>query len=227
MGILHRVGAVSCVSFHKLGSALGAGAVITGLLFGAGIAQAVDLSGDVKNAGGNPLCAMVLASGKYEFSCNPNGPFSLRNLPRESNGTVKRQVYVDGSFPNITVLQGSVAETVVMSSSGTCPNYNESNSPGVFPDDVGKRVTISGTILLKNTGTPVCAMVLANGQYDFSCNGSGTYSMNIPLDDKGQFKLQVYADGFAPSTQRFDDSSVMNDVRLARAAECYEDDGGG
>ena len=28
MGILDRVGAVSCVSFHKLGSALGAGAMI-------------------------------------------------------------------------------------------------------------------------------------------------------------------------------------------------------
>jgi hypothetical protein len=63
-------------------------------------------------------------------------------------------------------------------------------------------------------------MVLANGQYEFSCNGSGSYSINIPLDNNGQFKLQVYADGFAPITQKFDDRSVMNDVRLARAAEC-------
>ena len=63
-------------------------------------------------------------------------------------------------------------------------------------------------------------MVLANGQYKFSCDGSGNYSINIHLDDNGQFKLQVYADGFAPITMRFDEFSVMNDVRLARAAEC-------
>jgi len=181
---------------------------------------AVNLSGTVENSSGTGLCAMVLASGQYEFSCNPNGPFSLTNLPRESNGTVKRQVYVDGFFPNVEVLQGSVDDTVVMSRAGSCPNYNEPYSPGVFPGDAGKRVNISGTILLGNSGTPVCAMVLANGQYEFSCNGSGTYSINIPLDNNGQFKLQVYADGFAPITQKFDDSSVMNDVRLARAAEC-------
>jgi hypothetical protein len=180
----------------------------------------VNLSGTVQNSSGTPLCAMVLASGQYEFSCNPNGPFSLTNLPRESNGTVKRQVYVDGSFPNVEVLQGSVDETVVMSRAGSCPNYNASSNPGVSPGDAGKRVNISGTILLQNSGTPVCAMVLANGQYEFSCNGSGSYSLNIPLDNNGQFKLQVYADGFAPITQKFDDSSLTNDVRLARAAEC-------
>jgi hypothetical protein len=181
---------------------------------------AVDLSGDVENASGKGLCAMVLASGKFQFSCNPDGPFSLTNLPREGNGTVKRQVYVDGSFPNVEVLQGSVNETVVMAAAGSCPNYNEPYSPGVSPGDAGKRINISGTILIGNSGTPVCAMVLANGAFEFSCNSSGTYSINIPLDNNGQFKLQVYADGFAPITQKFDDSSVMNDVRLARASEC-------
>ena len=180
----------------------------------------VNLSGDVENSGGTGLCAMVLASGKFMFSCNPNGPFSLSNLPRESDGTVKRQVYVDGNFPNVEVLQGSVDETVVMSRAGTCPNYNAPSNPGDFPGDAGKRVNISGTVLLQNSGTPVCAMVLANGQYEFSCNSSGSYSLNIPLDGNGQFKLQAYADGFAPITQKFDDSSLTNDVRLARAAEC-------
>jgi hypothetical protein len=180
----------------------------------------VNLSGDVENTSGTGLCAMVLASGKFEFSCDPNGPFSLTDLPRESDNTVKRQVYVDGSYPNIKVLQGSVNETVVMTRAVNCPNYNQPYSPGTSPGDAGKRVNISGTILLQNSGTPVCAMVLANGAFEFSCNGSGTYSLNIPLDNNGQFKLQVYADGFAPIIQRFDDSSVMNDVRLARAAEC-------
>jgi hypothetical protein len=63
-------------------------------------------------------------------------------------------------------------------------------------------------------------MVLGNGQYMFSCDGTGNYSLKIPLDNNGQFKLQVYADGFAPTIQTFDEFKTTNDVRMARAAEC-------
>jgi len=45
---------------------------------------------------------------------------------------------------------------------------------------------------------PVCALVLANGQYMFSCDGNGTYSLNVPLDEQGQVTLFAFADGFAP-----------------------------
>jgi hypothetical protein len=180
----------------------------------------VDLSGTVQDASGTPLCAMVLASGQYMFSCNPDGPFSLTDLPRQNDGTVKRQVYVDGFLPSIEVLPDSVDETVAMTRAGTCPDYNTPYDPGVFPDSAGQRIDISGSVLLQDTQTPICAMVLANGQYTFSCDGSGSYALNIPLDSSGQFKLQVYADGFAPNIQRFDEFSVTNDVRMARAAEC-------
>ncbi len=180
----------------------------------------VDLIGSVETADGTGLCAMVLASGQYMFSCHPNGPFSLTDLPRENDGTVKRQVYVDGFSPRIDVLPDSVDETVVMTPAGTCPSYNLPYDPGVFPDSAGKRMDIAGTVLLQNTQTPVCALVLANGQYVFSCDGSGHYGLNIPLDNNGQFKLQVYADGFAPTIMRFDEFSATNDVRMARATEC-------
>jgi hypothetical protein len=181
----------------------------------------VDLTGTVQDTGGTPLCSMVLASGQFMFTCNPNGPFSLLDLPRETNDTVKRQIYVDGFFPEIDVLTGSSTnETVIMTRSGTCPDYNTPYEPGVVPGSAGKRIRISGTILLQDTTTPVCAMVLANGQFIFSCDGSGNYALNIPLDNNGQFKLQVYADGFAPNIQRFDEFSANNDVRMARAIEC-------
>ena len=65
-------------------------------------------------------------------------------------------------------------------------------------------------------------MVLANGQFMFSCDGTGNYALNIPLDNNGQFKLQVYADGFAPTIQVFDEFQAMNDVRMARATECQQ-----
>jgi hypothetical protein len=67
---------------------------------------------------------------------------------------------------------------------------------------------------------PICAMVLANGTHMFSCDGSGRYSLEFPLDNNGQFKLQVYADGFAPYAQSFDEFSLGGDVRMARSGEC-------
>jgi hypothetical protein len=180
----------------------------------------VDLSGTIKTVGGTDICAMVLASGQYMFSYNPPGVFSLTDLPRENDDTVKRQIYADGFFPEINILMESGSDAVVMTRSGTCPSYNTPYDPGFFPDSADKRIDISGTVLLQNTLTPICAMVLANGRYMFSCDGTGSYVLNIPLDNNGQFKLQVYADGFAPTIQTFDEFQTMNDVRMARAAEC-------
>jgi hypothetical protein len=186
----------------------------------ASVSATVDLSGTIKTLEGTDICAMVLASGKYIFSCTPPGVFSLTGLPRETDGTVKRQIYADGFFPKIDSLAGSANEPVVMTRSGRCPSYNEPYDPGVFPGSAGKRINISGSVLLQNTQTPICAMVLANGQYMFSCDGTGSYALNIPLDTNGQFKLQVYADGFSPAIQIFDEFQAINDMRMARAAEC-------
>jgi len=180
----------------------------------------IDLSGTIKTADGTDICAMVLASGQFMFSCNPPGVFSLTDLPRENDGTAKRQIYADGFFPEINILTESGSDAVVMTRSGTCPSYNTPYDPGVFPGSAGKRIDISGAVLLQDMQTPICAMVLANGQYMFSCDGTGSYALNIPLDTNGQFKLQVYADGFAPTIQTFDEFQAINDVRMARAVEC-------
>ena len=181
---------------------------------------AVDLNGTIKTADVEDICAMVLASGQFTFSCNPTGVLSLTGLPREHDGTVKRQIYADGFFPKVDILMGATDSAVVMTRSGTCPSYNTPTDPAVIPGAAGKRIAISGTVAAGDNGDPVCAMVLANGQHMFSCDGSGSYALNIPLDNNGQFKLQVYADGFAPTIQTFDEFQAVNDVRMARAAEC-------
>lgn len=180
----------------------------------------IDLSGTIKTADGTDICAMVLASGQYTFSCNPPGVFSLTGLASENNGTVKRQLYAHGFFPKIDIFIESTDEAVIMTHSGVCPNYNTAYDPGFYPDSAGKLVDISGSVLVQDSQTPICAMVLANGQYMFSCDGTGSYFLRIPLDDNGQFKLQVYADGFAPSIRTFDEFKTTNLVRLARAVEC-------
>lgn len=180
----------------------------------------VDLGGTVKAVDGTEICAIALASGQFMFTCSPNGILSLAGLPRENNGTVKRQIYADGFFPKIDILMASRDDAVVMSRSGTCPDYNTSYDAGVFPGSAGKRINIAGKVLTQNSQTPICAMVLANGKHTFSCNGSGSYALNIPLDNNGQVKLQVYADGFAPMTQVYDEFKTTNNVRMTRAAEC-------
>ena len=163
---------------------------------------------------------MVLSSGQYTFSCNPPAVFSLTGLPRETDGTVKRQIYAHGFFPKIDILPDSTNEAVVMTRSGTCPSYNLPYEPAFVPGSAGKEIYIAGEVLLQNGQTPICAMVLANGQYIFSCDGTGSYFLKIPLDNNGQFKLQVYADGFAPSIRTFDEFKTTNIVRMARAVEC-------
>lgn len=180
----------------------------------------VDLSGTIKTPDGQDICAMVLASGQFTFSCSPIGEFSLPNLPGESDGTVKRQIYADGFFPKIDILPGSSNDAVIMTRSGACPSYTASYDPGFVPGSADRQINIAGKVLLQDTQTPICAMVLANGQFMFTCDGAGSYALNIPLDNNGQFKLQVYADGFAPMTRVYDEFKTTNIVRMARAMEC-------
>ena len=196
------------------------GATEESVLVSTNVKPPVDLSGTIKTPDGTEICAMVLASGKYTFSCNPPGVFSLINLPLEKDGTVKCQMYADGFFPEITIVTESGREAFVMTRSGTCPSYNIPYEPAFVPGSAGKDIYIAGAVLLQNSQTPICAMVLANGQYVFSCDGTGSYKLRIPLDNNGQFKLQVYADGFAPWTEKFDEFKTTNIVRMTRAVEC-------
>ena len=60
----------------------------------------------------------------------PPRVFSLTDLPRETDGTVKRQIYVDGFFPKMEILTESTSEAVVMTRSGTCHSYNTTYDQG-------------------------------------------------------------------------------------------------
>ena len=182
----------------------------------------VDLSGTVIiNRGRDivPVCALVLASGRVQYSCD-GGAFSLKDLPRDSDGSVTRQVYANGFYPNIDKLSDSADEIVYMQRSEDCPNYNEPYTPDSTPESNGKRIDISGRVSSGKSGAAVCALVLANGQFMFSCDGSGAYELNVPLDNNGQFQLQVYAANHAPQVQTFDESRPMNDVRMTSIFEC-------
>jgi hypothetical protein len=65
------------------------------------------------------------------------------------------------------------------------------------PTSAATWVPIQGNVELAD-GTPLCAMVLANGQYMFSCDETGAFNLNVPLDANGDITLFAFADGFAP-----------------------------
>jgi len=56
---------------------------------------------------------------------------------------------------------------------------------------------MSGKVAMED-GTPLCAMVLANGQHIFSCDPIGNYNLHVPLDSNGQITLFAFCDGFLP-----------------------------
>ena len=58
---------------------------------------------------------------------------------------------------------------------------------------------INGTV--SYNGTPVCAMVLANGQYMFTCSGDGSFNVDVPLDGNGQITVYTFCSGLSPWKQ--------------------------
>lgn len=85
-----------------------------------------------------------------------------------------------GSFLAVSVFSVSWITPALLRAEGTTP------------------VPIQGSVQQLADGTPICAMVLANGQYMFSCDGAGSYNLTVPLDENGEITLFSFADGFAP-----------------------------
>jgi hypothetical protein len=74
-------------------------------------------------------------------------------------------------------------------------NENDASTPANW-------ARITGTVTLG--GESLCAMVLANGQYMFSCGANnGVYDLTVPLDGNGQITLYVFVSGKRPYKQTF------------------------
>ncbi|MBN1833283.1 MAG: hypothetical protein JW896_14355 [Deltaproteobacteria bacterium] len=68
--------------------------------------------------------------------------------------------------------------------------------------------------------TPLCAMVLGNGQHMFTCGqDTGLYDLEVPLDpNTGNITLHVFASGFSPSKSVLTPSQALcRDIVMARA----------
>lgn len=80
-------------------------------------------------------------------------------------------------------------------------------------------VTIRGTVR-NDAGNLVCAMALANGQYMFTCNPLGSYTLTVPLNSQGQIDLQVFAAGHMPFRIKLPSNQGFYGVILEVAEDC-------
>lgn len=182
---------------------------------GAAAKAAVSINGSIKNNFGAPLCALVLANGQFVFSCSPTGTYSL-DIPLDAAGQFTLFGFADGHFPYKGVFNGVGGRYDI--------TLNVANTGSVFAaksalGGLKATVSISGSIR-NNLGAPLCALVLANGQFAFSCSPTGTYALDIPLDAAGQFTLFAFADGHFPYKAVFNGVGGRYDitVTVARAA---------
>ncbi len=162
--------------------------------FGAGT---VKINGTVINEDETPLCAMVLANGQHMFSCAGEGKYEL-DVPLNDDGEIVFFSFCDGFAPFTKTMIPSEATdlTVTMSvapSESSTMTLTKNFKAAV--DNPGW-VEISGTVMFGEI--PLCAMVLANGQHVFSCDDTGTYKMEVPLNDDGEINLLGFCDGFLP-----------------------------
>ncbi|MDM8523553.1 hypothetical protein QUF80_09305 [Desulfococcaceae bacterium HSG8] len=159
----------------------------------------VKISGSVTYEG-TPLCAMVLANGQHMFSCGDDGSYEME-VPLDENGEITLFGFCDGfaPFERISGPWEMTDYDILMSLAGSDSRDMSLTSRFDTTQATPGWVKISGSVTYK--GTPLCAMVLANGQYMFSCAGDGKYELEVPLDENGEITLFGFCDGFQPFKQ--------------------------
>lgn len=162
---------------------------------------AITVTGQVVN-GSSPLCALVLANGAHAFSCTGDGRFSI-DAPLDSEGLMTVQTFAFGHAPTLQSVKADQAQnmSITMGTVQYAPvmivDYD------VTKDSVSSRHRFKGSIKDQGTGAPVCALVLLNGNYMFSCGESqGAFDITSFESASGEMELMVFAAGFLPYNSR-------------------------
>ncbi len=182
----------------------------------------IDLSGVVSLFGTDiPVCALVLANGRSQFSCDGEGRFALQSIPLDSQDQVTLYSWADGFDPYKLVLTPASASEQVNVAMRVSPCQGPDGGTTDQHSSLPK-VNLSGRVSLAGTATPICALVLANGQSQFSCGGDGHYVLDgVPTDGNGQVTLFAWAEGFFPYKAVFAPFSIAETRDLPMTpAEC-------
>ncbi|MDG4551174.1 MAG: hypothetical protein P9F19_17535 [Candidatus Contendobacter sp.] len=165
----------------------------------------IKLTGSITHEG-TPLCALVLANGQSMFTCGdslPKGDFDL-TVPVDDQGQITLFGFSAGLAPFQQTLGPGALPASVNATSCATPKvtYTTAAAPeGQF--------RLTGSITLDNT--PLCALVLANGQFLFTCGdplGKGSFDLTVPPDDQGKITLFGFVAGLLPFQQTFSPSST-------------------
>ena len=179
---------------------------------------------------GSPVCAMVLANGQYMFTCSGDGSFSL-DVPLDPlTGQITMFAFCSGLAPFIRVITPAGGQGIQIEF--------EQAGEGVGMDVACthqainfNRVRLSGTVSYE--GSPVCAMVLANGQYMFTCSGDGGFALDVPFNPQdGSVTFFSFCSGLPP--YRYDytadqfsfNDDADNDGYSINQADCNDLDPG-
>jgi len=158
----------------------------------------INISGLVTLEDGTPLCTMVLANGQYMFTCDENDGIYNLEVPLDDNGKITLFCFCDGQAPfkkeNMTSQEAANFDIIMYPASSD-------NKEMEVSYEIGEAVTnpewvkISGTAMYGEI--PLCTMILANGQYMFTCNeNQGKYEMEVPLNEEGEITLFGFGDDF-------------------------------
>lgn len=81
-----------------------------------------------------------------------------------------------------------------------------------------EQVHVNGNV--RSGSIPLCALVLINGQSEFSCEVPGSYEMFVPRDGNGLITVQVFVAGFAPYKRTITPGEANNvDIEMKRVTQ--------
>jgi hypothetical protein len=148
---------------------------------------------------GEPVCTQVLANGQSMFTCSGDGGFNLV-VPLNEQGEIVVYCFCSGRAPWRQTInpEDGVAMQIEL---GDDAGGQELDVASTLQSIVAGGVRVSGTV--SYNGLPVCSMVLANGQYMFTCSGDGSFSLDVPLDDNGGITLYSFCSGRPPYKEIF------------------------
>ncbi len=143
---------------------------------------------------GEPVCTMVLANGQHMFTCSGDGRFDL-DVPLDDQGQILVQCFCSGRAPWKQAIDPEDGVDMQIEL-GDDAGGQELDVVCTLQSIVAGGVRVSGTV--SYNGVPVCSMVLANGQYMFTCSGDGGFSLDVPLNDAGGITLYSFCSGRPP-----------------------------
>lgn len=175
--------------------------LVPGQLFAAGEVVRVDISGKTYSFSGEPVNAMVLANGSYTFSNGTSGFYSLTDVPLNAQGKVVIHVFCNGLAP-LRLAYEPIGDTIFWDA-----YLQKKELPSMVLEDVSclyvTQSTARVTGFISFDGSPVSAMVLANGEYTFTSNNEpvGSFDLIVPLNSNDEVVLQAFCSGKATHRQ--------------------------